>query len=612
MREALRNPNDVLNSLSKKATDAEYKYERLYRNFYNPNFYLLAYQHIYNNKGSMTKGVDDQTLNGMGMERIFRIIENMKNDSYIPNPVRRVNIPKKNGKTRPLGIPSADDKLIQEVLRMILESIYEPTFSNFSHGFRLNRSCHTALEQIQKTYTGIKWFVEGDIKGCFDNIDQHILVGIIRKRIKDERLIALIWKFLKAGYMDNWEYHNTYSGAAQGSIISPLFANIYMNELDVFMTKEISIFNKGTKRANNSEYNRRKARWYGYKQTTEKNRDRYSEAELNARNEEVTRRFREWNILEPMEPMDEQYRRLLYCRYADDFLIGVIGSKSDAREIKEKIRKFLAEELKLELSEEKTLITHSKEKARFLGFDITTSKRSKEFIKRPNGRFRMNAGIIKLYVPRDKWIHSLLDKEILYIQKDATGKKNWMPVARSSFVNRAPIEIISTFNSEIRGLYNYYAPANNVSVLNKFYYVMEYSMYKTFACKYRKSMTEIKKKYTKNHVFAIPYVTPKGVTKTIEFYHDGFRKKEFSNDKDIDNIPKPTTIYNFKPNELIVRMLKGKCEMCHNNTEVPLVYQVSSLSTLREEIPWEKQMIKMRRKTLIMCESCFVKTKTDM
>ena len=203
VREALRNPNDVLNSLSKKATDAEYKYERLYRNFYNPNFYLLAYQHIHNNKGSMTKGVDDQTLNGMGMERIFRIIENMKNDSYIPNPVRRVNIPKKNGKTRPLGIPSADDKLIQEVLRMILESIYEPTFSNFSHGFRLNRSCHTALEQIQKTYTGIKWFVEGDIKGCFDNIDQHILVGIIRKRIKDERLIALIWKFLKAGYMDN-------------------------------------------------------------------------------------------------------------------------------------------------------------------------------------------------------------------------------------------------------------------------------------------------------------------------------------------------------------------------------------------------------------------------
>ena len=232
VREALRNPNDVLNSLSKKATDAEYKYERLYRNFYNPNFYLLAYQHIYNNKGSMTKGVDDQTLNGMGMERIFRIIENMKNDSYIPNPVRRVNIPKKNGKTRPLGIPSADDKLIQEVLRMILESIYEPTFSNFSHGFRLNRSCHTALEQIQKTYTGIKWFVEGDIKGCFDNIDQHILVGIIRKRIKDERLIALIWKFLKAGYMDNWEYHNTYSGAAQGGLCRARHNEPY-DEIDV-------------------------------------------------------------------------------------------------------------------------------------------------------------------------------------------------------------------------------------------------------------------------------------------------------------------------------------------------------------------------------------------
>jgi len=152
MREALRNPNDVLNSLSVKAKEENYSYQRLYRNFYNPNFYLLAYQHIYNNKGSMTKGVDGKTLNGMGMERILGIIEKMKSGKYEPSPVRREYIPKKNGKNRPLGIPSADDKLVQEVLRMLLESIYEPTFSHLSHGFRPNRSCHTALQQIQKSF----------------------------------------------------------------------------------------------------------------------------------------------------------------------------------------------------------------------------------------------------------------------------------------------------------------------------------------------------------------------------------------------------------------------------------------------------------------------------
>jgi len=218
-----------------KTVNADYKFERLYRNLYNPNFYLIAYQNIYSNKGSMTKGIDGKTLDGMGMERINRIIKKLKDNSYQPNPVRRQYIPKTNGKLRPLGIPSADDKLVQEIVRMILESIYEEGFSKQSHGFRPKRSCHTALEQIQRTYTGIKWFVEGDIKGCFDNIDQHILVGILRRKIHDEQFITLIWKFLRAGYMENWIYNETYSGAAQGSVISPILANIYMNELDVFM-----------------------------------------------------------------------------------------------------------------------------------------------------------------------------------------------------------------------------------------------------------------------------------------------------------------------------------------------------------------------------------------
>lgn len=270
VREALRNPNDVLNSLGNKATSENYQYERIYRNLYNQNFYLLAYQKIYNNKGSMTKGIDGQSLDGMGMERINKIIERLKNHTYKPNPVKRKYIPKKNGKTRPLGIPSADDKLVQEVIRMILESIYEPTFSKQSHGFRPNKSCHTALEQIQWNYTGVKWFVEGDIKGCFDNIDQHILMGILRRKIRDEYFLGLIWKFLRAGYIDEWEYYETYSGAAQGSIISPILSNIYMNELDVFMSEYKNTFDKGEKRSDNKEYSRRKARWNSAKNNLRK------------------------------------------------------------------------------------------------------------------------------------------------------------------------------------------------------------------------------------------------------------------------------------------------------------------------------------------------------
>ncbi|RKJ19777.1 group II intron reverse transcriptase/maturase, partial [Butyricicoccus sp. 1XD8-22] len=222
-----------MNSLEEK--DAKYEFHRLYRNLYNVEFYLIAYNNIYAKEGNMTKGNDDLTIDGMSIERINNIIERIKDLSYTPNPARRVYIPKKNGKKRPLGIPSIDDKLVQEVLRMILESIYDKNFSDKSHGFRPNRSCHTALEQFQKLATGAKWWIEGDIEGFFDNIDHQTLIGILRRRIKDERFIQLIQKFLKAGYMEEWTFHKTISGTPQGGIISPILANIYLNELDEFV-----------------------------------------------------------------------------------------------------------------------------------------------------------------------------------------------------------------------------------------------------------------------------------------------------------------------------------------------------------------------------------------
>ena len=179
----------------------------------------------------MTKGADNATIDHMSISRIEKLIISLKDESYQPIPSRRVYIPKKNGKKRPLGIPTFNDKLLQEVVRMILEAIYEGSFDNNSHGFRPKRSCHTALQQIQKSFNGTRWFIEGDIKGFFDNINHNTLIDILRKRIDDERFLRLIRKFLNAGFIENWVFNKTYSGTPQGGIISPILANIYLDNL---------------------------------------------------------------------------------------------------------------------------------------------------------------------------------------------------------------------------------------------------------------------------------------------------------------------------------------------------------------------------------------------
>jgi group II intron reverse transcriptase/maturase len=328
MREALRNPIAVLNSLKSKACNEGYHYERLYRNLYNTEFFLLAYQNIYAGPGNMTAGTDGKTIDGMGMDRINRLIQSLKDHSYRPNPARRIYIEKKNGKKRPLGIPSFDDKLVQEVMRIILESIYEPTFSNLSHGFRPQRSCHTALLQLQRNFTGAKWFIEGDIHGFFDNIDHAVMVNILRKRISDEYFIALIWKFLKAGYVEDWTFHNTYSGTPQGSIISPILSNIYLNEFDRYMEAYIKRFQCGKQRSKSEEYAQmeQKLKYLRYRRFTKEKWAQMTVEERKAAADSIRKTRNEMLKLVHSDPQDSGYKRLAYVRYADDWLCGVIGS----------------------------------------------------------------------------------------------------------------------------------------------------------------------------------------------------------------------------------------------------------------------------------------------
>lgn len=598
----MRSPKIILENLQKHSKEETYKYERLYRNLYNEDFYLQALQNIYSNKGAMTPGIDGLTLDGYGKERIDKIIESIKNHSYQPKPVRRQYIKKKNGKMRPLGISSSDDKLVEEILKMILESIYDPTFSNYSHGFRPNKSCHSALLQVQHNFTGVKWFVEGDIKSYFDTIDHHNLITILRKRIKDEAFIELLWKFLHAGYLENWTYNATYSGIAQGSGISPILANIYLNEFDMFMENYKKDFDKGNEREIGADYYKAKIVHQTYAERVAREWMNYSEEEKKNAVKRKAELKREFQKYPSKNPMDGSYKRIQYVRYADDFLIGVIGSKSDAEQIKSDIGKFFTEHLKLELSEEKTLITNSKDKARFLGYDVTVCNDNSLAKVKGRGTTRIYTNKIKLYLPKDKWIGKLLNYGVLKVVSKPEQKEVWKPLQRDEYIFLPPHEIVRKYNAQIRGIYNYYRLASNVSVLNKFYYVMEYSMYKTLAAKYRITMTKAKLKFTKDREFKVPYKTKKG-TKYAIFYNNGFRKVKSALGSYADIIPEYEQMN--KPKELFFRYKANVCEMCSAYVSSVKVYQVKNMSDIKIDTPWGAVMKKKQRKTLVVCEECY-------
>ena len=602
----MRSPQNVLESLSSKACNSNYQYQRLYRNLYNPEFYLTAYQKIQAKQGSMTAGTDGKTVDGMGMKRINALIAKLRDFRYQPSPARRTYIPKANGKKRPLGIPSFDDKLVQEVVRMILESIYEPTFLNTSHGFRPKRSCHTALQYVQKNFTGVKWFVEGDIKGCFDHVDHHVLVNILRRRIQDEHFIGLIWKFLKAGYMEDWVYHNTYSGTPQGSIISPILANIYLNELDVFMAQYAQTFRQGDKRRINPDYKKTLDKRRGKQEWLKRNEHKISQEQKAAVKAEIDEINQYLRTIPYVDPMDDGYKRLVYVRYADDFLIGVIGSKVDAKQVKADVGQFIRQQLHLELSQEKTLITHGSDFAQFLSFQITASTEQNSTRTKAGYIKRSYTGRIKLYVPKEKWLKRLLSYGALKIQYDKNNgnKEIWEPICRSGLRNLDDLEILNQYNAEIRGLYNYYRIAHNATVLNNFLYVMKYSMYKTFAGKYRTSMRKIIQKYTKNRVFVITYQGKSG-EKSAVFYNQGMRRDTHVSATDPDIIGRARENRNYT--SLVQRLRGCQCEWC-GATDVEIeIHHVKKLKDLSGRAEWERHMIARRRKTMALCHNCHVK-----
>ena len=596
VRDIMRSPERVLNSLNEHSKDSSYKFERLYRILFNEELFYVAYQKIASNGGSTTKGSDGRSIDEMSLARIETLIASLKDESYQPHPSRRVHIPKKNGKTRPLGIPAFEDKLVQEVVRMILEAIYEGHFETTSHGFRPKRSCHTALLHIQKTFSGAKWFIEGDIKGFFDNIDHDVLVGILRERISDDRFIRLIRKFLKAGYVEDWTFHNTYSGTPQGGIVSPILANIYLDKLDKYVKEYIRHFDMGTKRRPGKESNDLANERKRTVRKLKKVKDGTEKAALVARLKAIEQ---ERAAFPNGDEMDESYRRLKYIRYADDFILGVIGSKEEAQRIKEDIKSFLSASLALELSEEKTLITHTGKSAKFLGYEITVTRDNHQrrdvrgCLRRTYGkRVRLNVSMATL---RDK----LLEYGAMEI-KLRNGKEIWKPKCRSGLIFNDDLEILDRYNRETVGFCNYYLIANNCVVLHNFRYIMEYSMYKTFAGKYRSTVRKINKKYRLNKLFTVKY-EQKGVIKSRTFYKTSFKRRTtaFNGSCDIE----PYSIADVSRTNLTDRLKAEKCELCGATGKL-IMHHVRNLKDLKGKESWERLMSARKRKTIALCPSC--------
>ena len=596
----MRNPERVLNSLSEHSKVSSYKFERLYRVLFNSEMFLLAYHNIQGRQGNMTEGSDGKTIDGMSLKRIENLIDALKDESYQPKPARRTYIPKKNGNMRPLGIPSIDDKLVQEVLRMLLEAIYEGSFENTSHGFRPKRSCHTALIQVQKNFTAAKWFIEGDIEGFFDNINHDVLIGILKERIADDRFIRLMWKFLKAGYIEDWTFHRTYSGTPQGGIISPILANIYLDKLDKYMKEYAAGFDRGNRVRACREY---EVLTYQKRLVMRELKTATNDVERKVLVNRLKEIDKTRSALPCFAPMDGNFKRLKYVRYADDFLIGIIGSKEDAVKIKDDIKRFLADRLALELSDEKTLVTHTEKPAKFLGYEVAVRRSNLQKRNKRGSLSRVYGNKVRLKVTTEVIKKKLLELGVLKFSYH-NGHEQWIPKHRSELINNDDLEILDSYNAEIRGFYNYYSIANNASELNTFHYIMQYSMYKTFAGKYRTTVRRICQKYKRNGVFTVGYTVKNGQVKERRLYNEGFKRKRPSYDRSIDRCPNPMP--GVSTTSLIDRLKARKCELC-GATDNLVMHHVRKLGELKGKENWEKLMIARRRKTMAVCGSCHQK-----
>lgn len=565
--------------------------ERVYRQLFNRELYLKAYGRIYRNQGAMTRGITDETADGMSLEKIDAIIEALRSERYQWKPARRVWIPKKNGKKRPLGVTTWSDKLVAEVVRMILNAYYDIQFSDHSHGFREERGCGTALRDIYHHWHGSAWIIEGDISDCFGSLSHELLISLLSENIHDGRFIRLIKKLLDAGYLEEWEFNKTLSGVPQGSIVSPILSNILLSKLDTFVeTMLIPQYTRGEVKQRNTEYHRLI------------NLATYNRKKGRIKHAQSLRQ--QAQKLPSVDPNDPDFRRLNYCRYADDFGLAFIGPKTEAEAIKRQLAAFLRDDLKLNLSVEKTLVTHARSSAgKFLGYEITVLQNDTKQSRTKSGRNKRSInGGIGLRVPRAV----LRDKCDRY-------QKRGRPVHRAELLNESDFTIISTYQLEYRGLVEYYRLAYNLHTLNRLQWVMETSLTKTLAHKHKISVATVYQRYQTRitvegkEQMVLQVTVPREGMKPLVATWGGV-----SLTWNIEANPedRPQQKWNSR-SELERRLLAQVCEVCEatrltDQIEVHHIRALKDLNTYagREKPRWVQIMAARKRKTLVLCRTC--------
>ena len=548
--------------------------KNLHSMVYDVDLLHIAYDLLKSKSGNMTPGIIPETLHGMSQEVLLVLSEQLKNESFQFKPSKRVYIPKASGGLRPLSIAPPRDKIVQQAIKSILESIFEPIFLECSHGFRPNRSCHTALNEVRRTFTPSAWVIEGDIEKCFDSIDHSLLMAIIEAKILDRRFTNLIRKALKAGYLEFNVLNTNIAGTPQGSIVSPILANIFLHQLDVFIESLIAGFNKGNRPGISEAYKRI--------------RPEYRKAIYH---NDITKVRNLTNIIKKIDYTDysdPNYKRLTYVRYADDWLVGVRGSYNDALEIKSKITEF-CREISLKVSESKTKITSlSKDKALFLGVHITRSNQNTYYIMKRFNRAKRQALQLRFQAPIQNIVARFHKQGFMKDQK---------PIPKFIWMSNQHRTIIGLYNSMLRGYLNYYSFVNNYGpFVSRIMLVLKSSCCKLLAAKYSmKTMASVYKKFGKNLTAPalkdrekpLPFVKP-SYKLTLKF------KIGIS---PVINTPRIRDISKASLQGLV-------CQVCGSDYRVEM-HHIRKMKDLNPNISFvDKLMAKRNRKQIPLCRKC--------
>ena len=527
----------------------EYVNKRVFRILCCQDVFVSAYEKIKSNRGAMTNLSDEKSLDGMSLKRINKLIDGIKNESWNPCTAKRTYIQKGNGKTRLLDIQGPEEKLVQEVIRMILEAIYEPTFLECSHGSRSGKSCLTALNSIRTNFDDVSYIVEGDITKCSDSFNHTILVKLLKRRIEDQRFMNLIYKLLKAGYL---EMGSKKKGTLtilkretpQGSILAPMLTNIYLHELDKFMTTWIAKHSKARKnRKNPKKQNRiREIR------ILERKLDHEKDPSCKKR---ITTRIKQLKIELTKIPDVRIGLNAYYVRYDDDWIVGINGPASMAKILKQQVCKYLFDELSLNLNLKKTKISDMKrgQKIFFLGYELRLQSRGKVTKMRPLNRptfYKNTTGHkIKLCIPHQRIVRRLYERGYCDV--------NGFPLAYKKLAVFDDHLIVRSFNSVRSGLLNYYTLADDSNIFFRIDYILRYSCAKTLAHRHQSSIRKILRKH--------------GLTINVEYQTLGNKTKRTSMPKFKNFPPRLKKVSLYDPFEIHMgRLTKSKlrrqCSVC--------------------------------------------------